>query len=251
MTEIVDVENYQMNRGSSVDTNIDQVLSNNNLFRLAAFSYTAGDCLFDAFQVLLHFRYSLVELHHGMVDHFLLFLHNGNIDALESFQYELGSEFLYQLHDIHDVGAYLSKMWLYASANQPENERGIWGDTFFIRWLANWINISITVWSVTRKRRYLIFNKNASRDLYCILFHDNNPLGGHYEPLLYKIYSICNFGRSNTYLSLVCKELEFHWKRRMQDMHSCGLDIATTSTTSCGESLFTALCYLVMTKFDV
>jgi len=74
---------------------------------------------------------------------------------------------------------------------------------------------------------------------------------GHYEPLFYKRSSICNFGRSNTYLSLVWKELEFHWKCRMQDMHSRGLDIATTSTTSCGEILFIALCFLVATEFDV
>jgi hypothetical protein len=161
------------------------------------------------------------------------------------------SYFLYQLHGIHDVGAYLLKMWLFAFANQPENERGLWGDTFFIRWLANWLKISIAVCSVTRKIRYLIFNKSASRDLYCILFHDSNPLVGHYEPLFYKRSSICNFGRSNTYLSLVWKELEFHWKRRMQDMHSRGLDIATTSTTSCGEILFIALCFLVATEFDV
>jgi hypothetical protein len=54
-------------------------------------------------------------------------LHNGNIDALESFQYELAYDFMYQLHGIHDVGTYLSKMWLSTSANQPENERGTMG----------------------------------------------------------------------------------------------------------------------------
>jgi hypothetical protein len=163
MIEIVDVENYQMNTGSSVYTNIDEVISNNNILRLVTFSYTAGDYdMFDAFQVLLHFHYSLVELCHGMVDHFLLSLNHGNVDALESFQYELASDFLYQLHDIHDVGVYLSKMWLYASMNQSENERGIWGDTFFIRWLANWLNISITVWVVTRKIRYFLFNEKCN-----------------------------------------------------------------------------------------
>jgi hypothetical protein len=125
------------------------------------------------------------------------------------------SYFLYQLHGIHDVGAYLLKMWLFAFANQPENERGLWGDTFFICWLANWLNITIVGWLVTRKRMYFLFNKNAGRDLYYILFHDSNPFAGDYEPLLYKRSSICNFGRSYTYLSLLCKDLEFHWKRQM------------------------------------
>jgi hypothetical protein len=30
-----------------------------------------------------------------LIDHFLLCLHNDNIDALESFQYELSYEFMY------------------------------------------------------------------------------------------------------------------------------------------------------------
>ena len=111
---------------------------------------------------MFHFCYSSIELNHALVDKLIFFLHNGNIYALESFQYEFVLEFLYQLHDIHDVGVYLSKMWLYASMNQSENERGIWGDTFFIRWLANWLKISITVWVVTRKIRYFLFNEKCN-----------------------------------------------------------------------------------------
>jgi hypothetical protein len=99
--------------------------------------------------------------------------------------------------------------------------------------------------------RYLLFNKNANVDLYCILFHDTNSLGGHYEPLIYKISFICNFGSYNTYLSLMCKDLQFHWKHIMHDMHTHGLDIETTSTTSCCESMFNTLCYLVAIEFDV
>jgi hypothetical protein len=37
----------------------------------------------------------------------------------------------------------------------------------------------------------------------------------------------------------------------MHDMHSHGLDIATTGTSNCGDSLFNAIFYLVATKFDV
>jgi hypothetical protein len=119
MEQAIDVECYQIDAHSIVHDNIDQVLRNNALFRLDAFSYTAGDCLFDAFQVLLHFRYSSTELRNGLIDHFLACLENGNIEALESYQYELASDFLYQLHGIHDVSTYLSKMWFSASATLP------------------------------------------------------------------------------------------------------------------------------------
>ena len=33
---------------------------------------------------------------------------------------------------------------------------------------------------------YLHFNSNLSKDTYDILFHDENPIVGHFEPLLCK-----------------------------------------------------------------
>ena len=116
-----------MKKWLTVDTNIDLVLSKNSLFKLAAFSSTATDCLFHALHALFHFCYSSIELHHALVDKLIFFLHNGNIYALESFQYEFVLEFLYQLHGIHDVCTCLSKMRLSTSTNQPKNERGLWG----------------------------------------------------------------------------------------------------------------------------
>jgi hypothetical protein len=71
MEEVIDVECYQIDAHSTVHDNIDQVLRNNDLFRLDAFSYTTGDCLFDAFQVLFHFHYSSTELCNRLIDHFL------------------------------------------------------------------------------------------------------------------------------------------------------------------------------------
>jgi hypothetical protein len=70
------------------------VFHSNALFRLDAFSYTVGDCLFDTFQVLLHFRYSSTELHNGLIDYFLTCFKNGNAEALQSYEYELESDFL-------------------------------------------------------------------------------------------------------------------------------------------------------------
>jgi hypothetical protein len=184
------------------------VLHSNGLFRLDAFLSTIGDCLFDTFQVLLHFLYSSTNLRNRLIDYFLGCLKNGNTEALESYEYELESDFLRQLHGIHDVTTFVSKMWLYASPILPAHERGFWGDTFCIRWLSNWLNISIGICSLTRKTRYLLFNKISSDNPYCILFHDGNVVSGHYEPLLYRQMSICNVEGAHIYLSLICKDLE-------------------------------------------
>jgi hypothetical protein len=103
MKQVIDVECYQIDTDSIVHENIDQVLHDNGLFRLDAFSYTVGDFLFDAFQVLLHLCYSSTELRNGLIGHFLVFLENDNVEALDSYQYELASNFLFQLHGLHDV----------------------------------------------------------------------------------------------------------------------------------------------------
>jgi hypothetical protein len=106
MEQVTNVECYQIDTDSIVHDNVNQVLHNNALLRLDEFSYTAGDCHFDAFQVLLHFRYSSTEMCNGLIDHFLACLENCNVEALESYQYELASDFLCQLHGIHDVSTY-------------------------------------------------------------------------------------------------------------------------------------------------
>jgi hypothetical protein len=251
MSKIVDVESYQGKEQYIPHSNIDHVLQINGLFRLDAFSYIPGDCLFDAFHVLLHFRYSSIELRNGLIDHFLACLQNGDLEAFQSYEYELATDFLYQLHGVDNVHTYLSRMRLSASPNLNINNRGLWGDTFCIRWLAKWLNIPVAVWSLTRKTRYLYFNKDANIDPYCILFHDANPVCGHYEPLLYKKLSACNFEEANNYLSQICKNLECHWNSIMHRMHSHGLKRAIPNTSSCGDSLFVAICYLIATDFNV
>jgi hypothetical protein len=251
MKEVIDVESYEIDTQSIIHDNIDVVLHSNGLFRLDAFSYTVGDCLFDTFQVLLHFRYSSTELRNGLIDYFLSCFKNGDVEALESYEYELESDFLRQLHGIHDVATYFSKMRLSASPVLPAHERGLWGDTFCIRWLSNWLNISVGIWSLTRKTRYLLFNKTASDNPYCILFHDANVVSGHYEPLLYRKMSICNVEGPHIYLSVICKDLESQWKRILHRIDCHGLQLATNVVSSCGDSLFNAICCLVAVEFDV
>jgi hypothetical protein len=137
MKQVIDVDSYEIDTHSIIHDNIDEVLHSNGLFRLDAFLYTVGDCLFDAFQVLLHFCYSSTDLRNGLIDYILGCLKNGDIEALESYEYELESDFLLQLHGIHDVTTYFSKMRLFSSPILPAHERVLWGHTFCIRWLSN------------------------------------------------------------------------------------------------------------------
>jgi hypothetical protein len=158
-----------------------------------------------------------------LIDYFLACLKNGDAEALKSYEYELESNFLRQLHGIHDVAMYFSNMRLSVSTTLSAHERGLWGDTFFIWWLSNWINISVGICSLTIKRRYLLFNKGASHNPYFILFHDSNGISGHYEPLLYRKMSTRNVEVAHIYLSFFCKDLELQWGQIIHRIDSYGL----------------------------
>jgi len=106
MDEVIDVELYETVAQSIVHDNIDVILHSNALFRFDAFSYTVGDCLSDTFQVLLHFLYSSTKLCNGLIDYFLTCFKNGDVEALQSYEYKLEFDFLRQLHGIQDVTTY-------------------------------------------------------------------------------------------------------------------------------------------------
>jgi len=142
-------------------------------------------------------------------------------------------------------------MWLSTSPILPAHERGIWGDTFCIRWLSNWLNLSIGIWPLTRKTRYLLFNKIAHENPYCFLFHDANSVSGHYETLLYRKMSIWNVEGAHIYLSLICKDLESQWKWIMHHIDCHSLQLATIVVSSYGDIMFNAICCLVAADFDV
>lgn len=160
MSEIIDVDSYKPKKQCDNDATIDDVLNTNNLFRLQAFSYTPGDCLFNAIEVLLHFLYTSTKLRNGTMDHFLMCLEQGHIEALESFNYELAPNFQYHLHGICDIKTYLRRIRLLASNGPIENERGLWGDKFCICSLAEFIN------------RNLVINKK--KRIFAIKFKQNN-----------------------------------------------------------------------------
>ena len=52
-------------------------------------------------------------------------------------------------------------------------------------------------------------------------------------------------------MSLICKDLESQWKRIMHRIHCHGLQIAKIVASSCGDSMFNAICRLVPAEFDV
>ena len=89
MEEIIDVDNYKFRLQCILPENIAIVLKRNGLFRLNAFSYTVGDSLFDSFEMLLHFRYTSNELRNALIDHFIFCLKNNDVEAIQSYQYEL------------------------------------------------------------------------------------------------------------------------------------------------------------------
>ena len=62
MENILDVGTYEYKQRCTNNASIDDVLSRNNLYRHQPLSYALGDCLFNTFQVLFHFRYSFIQL---------------------------------------------------------------------------------------------------------------------------------------------------------------------------------------------
>ena len=58
----------------------------------------------------LYLCYSSIELQSGSIHHLLVCLENKDTNALQSYQYELGSYFLQELHQIPDIKTDLSKI---------------------------------------------------------------------------------------------------------------------------------------------
>ena len=61
MENILDVDTYEYKQQCNTNASIDDVLNRNNLYKLQAFYYALGDCLFDTFQVLLNIHYSSIN----------------------------------------------------------------------------------------------------------------------------------------------------------------------------------------------
>ena len=86
---------------------IDDVLEKYNLYRLDNFAYTPGDFLFDALHVVLRNRYTFIELREGVIQQFKYCLEKNDQEALASYQHELNTYSLLEMHNVNDLDVYL------------------------------------------------------------------------------------------------------------------------------------------------
>lgn len=250
LNSIIDTENY---KPCSVDLSkqtIDMALEKNNMLRVKSFVYNVGDCLFYSFEFLLHMRYTSTELRIGTIDHFINCLEINDHDALYSYGHELDPQGLYEMHGVSDVDTYLRRMRLPAILLPGCNENGLWGDAFCIGWLARWLKIEICVWSSTRKSKYLHFNKNLQSNAYSILFHDQNPTRGHFEPLINKkmtLYMMQNrlLHNSKTTPATTTSFVKDNFVNVVPNLCKDAL-----SMSDCGDNLFNTIATLTDNEYD-
>lgn len=224
----------------SEEDKLQLVLQKHHLCRVDNFSYLIGDCLFHSLELLLHFRYTSVELRRGTIEYFRRCLEKQDGEAILSYEHELHEVSLQEMHNISNREIYLDKMARYTSNNIPLGSRGLWGDIFCIHWLSSWLKIPIRSWSKTKMRIYLHFNSSLMANTLDILFHDEDPLNGHFEPLVHRQLTIgCTF-QQQTNVSYEQDAVMFH------SAHSSKKNTEAQPETKC-QSVETKLkpsCYL-------
>ena len=97
-------------KNANVEMNINNVLHNHDLFRLHNFAYSIGDFLFDTFQVLLHLKYTSVESREGTIEYFKPCLRKQDWEAIASYENELNTCSLMEMHGANDREVYLHRM---------------------------------------------------------------------------------------------------------------------------------------------
>ena len=137
------------------------------------------------------------------IEYFQTCFQKQDMEAIESYHNELNAFSLMEMHNVNDQKVYLQKMSRSASIQIAPHARGLWGAIFCIHWMSNWLKIPIRIWSSTQMKSYIHLNSNIDTKTYAILFHDEHPLGGHFEPLLNESkfsYSIFDIEKLNNAL---------------------------------------------------
>ena len=184
-----------------------------------------------------------------MIDHFLYYPKINNTKSFLSYNYELDLHTLYALHGLTDVDTYIQRMHLSTTSTTSCNEVGLWGDIFCIKWLSKWLNIQVSVWSSTRKSKYLHFNNASDRHAYSILFHDQDPLHGHFEPLIHKHQFPFPQGTNfSTNPPMPHAPTNPSLKASQASQYSFYTNVSSIS--NCGDSLFNAIASLTNGEFD-
>jgi len=123
---------------------------------------------------------------------------------------------------------------------------GLWGDVFYIKWLAKWLFIPIHIWSLQKKK---LFNRHLSGNEYNILFHDQNPLTGHYELVLSWVCKVSiqakvpSTSSSDCHLSPSNIETNYHCIHHT--LYRDKLLKCQVLSFDWHESLFQSICFLV------
>lgn len=153
-----------------------------DLHRLEHFFYYPNDYLFESFAILIHFRYTSTKIRHGIVNHFWHCLSNGHDYALHSFNTELTLGYLQYLHHDNDIEMYLEGLSKLSSIFAPSTI-SLLEDVLHIKWFSKSLSVPVNVWIFTNDQAYLRLNSNINGYQYNILFHNQNPTCGNFEPL--------------------------------------------------------------------
>ena len=98
---------------------------------------------------------------------------------------------------------------------------------------------------------YLDFNSSLNNNIYDILFHDNNPLANHFEPILCKSQINGINSQQDKEMPTKYENIEEQWKQIQIKMLTNGLERVQTFTSAYGESCFETICHLTNHEYDV
>ena len=118
---------------------------------------------------------------------------------------------------------------------------------------SNWLKVPITLWSFTKQIPYLCFNTKTTGYCYNLLFHDQTPAAGHFEPLLSYMSQQKNGHMSQTFFKNfdidTSKNKEAEISSFQIILSQEGLHIVPQPNVDCHDSLFESICKFA-TLFD-
>ena len=97
---------------------------------------------------------------------------------------------------------------------------------------------------------YLHFNSTLANNIYDILFHEENPLAGHFEPLLCKRQTHTINSHLHNEESIKYKDIEQQWLQIKKKMLAYGLERVCEFNSAHGETLFDTIFHLTHNEYD-
>ena len=84
-----------------------------------------------------------IELREGTIEYFKSCLEKQDPEAIASYENELNTCSLMEMHGVNDREVYLHRMSKSTSIDIASCDRGLLGGIFCIHWISNWLKISI------------------------------------------------------------------------------------------------------------